>query len=150
MRSMKTSSSEGLERVQISFGRSRSGAIAASSAASSRPDTCRLVPNGATMSTPGRWLNSSAKALAVARTHRIGGKMQAGDHLLDGAVCQQHAIGDVSDLVAALGLVHVMGGDQHGEPVGRERVDLVPELTPRLGIDARGRLVEQEQLRTRQ
>src|SRR4029078_11253101 len=60
MRSMKTSSSEGLERVQIRSARSRWGAIPASSAASSRPDTCRLVPNGATMSTPGRSLNSSA------------------------------------------------------------------------------------------
>ena len=76
--------------------------------------------------------------------------MRAGDHLLDGAVRQQHAVGDVGDLVAALGLVHVVGGDQHREPVGRERVDLVPELAPRLGIDARGRLVEQEQLRVRQ
>ena len=63
---------------------------------------------------------------------------------------QQFAVGDVGDLVAALGLVHVVGRDQHGEPVGGERVDLVPELAPRLGIDAGGRLVEQQQLRARQ
>jgi hypothetical protein len=34
--------------------------------------------------------------------------------------------------------------------VPRERVDLVPELAPRLRIDARGRLIEQEKLRVRQ
>ena len=50
---MNTSSSEG----SIASSEARLvrgyGAIAASSAASSRPDTCRLVPNGATMSMPG-------------------------------------------------------------------------------------------------
>src|SRR5262249_33625963 len=53
-------------------------------------------------------------------------------------------------LVTALGLVHVVGGDQHGEAFGRERVDLAPELAPRFWVDARGRLVEQQQLRTGQ
>ena len=52
--------------------------------------------------------------------------------------------------MTALGLVHVMGGDQHGDALGGELVDLVPELAPRLGIDAGGRLVEQQQLRLRQ
>ena len=76
--------------------------------------------------------------------------MRGRDHLLDGAVHQQFAIGDIGDLVAALGLVHVVGGDQHGEAVGGQRMDLVPEFAPRLGVDARGRLVEQQQLRARQ
>src|SRR5438552_11318496 len=44
----------------------------------------------------------------------------------------------------------VMGGDQHGEPFRRERVNLIPEFAPRLGVDASGRLVEQEKLRIRQ
>ena len=74
-------------------------------------------------------------------------ELRAGDHLVDGAVRQQLAVGDIGDLVAALGLVHVMGRDEHGEAFGGERVDLVPELAPRLGIDAGGRLVEQQQLR---
>jgi hypothetical protein len=73
--------------------------------------------------------------------------MRSRDHLLDGAVRQQHAIGDVGDLMTALGLVHVMSRDQRGEPLGGERMDLVPELAPRLGINSRGRLVEQQQLR---
>ena len=39
-----------------------------------------------------------------------------------------------------------MGGDQHGDALRAQRVDLVPEIAPRLGIDAGGRLVEQQQL----
>ena len=57
------------------------------------------------------------------------------------------AVGDIGDLVAALRLVHVMGGDQHGQPVGRQRMDLVPEIAPRFWVDAGGRLVQQQQLR---
>ena len=57
------------------------------------------------------------------------------------------AVGDVDDAVAALGLVHVVGRDQHGQAAGGELVDLVPELAPRLGIDAGGRLVEEQELR---
>ena len=63
---------------------------------------------------------------------------------------QQIAVGDVGDLVTALGLVHVVGRHQHGEAVGGERMDLVPEVAARLGIDAGGRLVEQQQLRVGQ
>jgi hypothetical protein len=60
------------------------------------------------------------------------------------------AVGDVSDLVTALGFVHVVGRDQHGEPFGCERVDLVPEIAPRLRIDTGRRLVQQQQLWTGQ
>src|SRR5262249_5100911 len=59
--SMNTSSRLGAESVQVSAGSLRYGAIAASSAARSRPETCRLVPNGATMSTPGAWESSAAR-----------------------------------------------------------------------------------------
>ena len=60
---------------------------------------------------------------------------------------EQPAVGDIGDPVAALGLVHVVGADQDRDAAGGERVDLLPELAPRLRIDARGRLVEQQQLR---
>ena len=53
--------------------------------------------------------------------------MRLRDHLVDGAVREQLAIGDIGDLVTALGLVHVMGRDEHGQAVGGERMDLVPE-----------------------
>jgi hypothetical protein len=57
------------------------------------------------------------------------------------------SVGNVADAVAALGLVHVMGRDEHGQAVGCEPMNLVPELAPRLRIDACGRLIEQQQLR---
>ena len=69
------------------------------------------------------------------------------DHLVDRAGGQHLAVGDVADAVAALGLVHVVGGDQHGQPAAGEAMDLVPELAPRLRVDAGRRLVEQQQLR---
>ena len=71
-------------------------------------------------------------------------------HLTRGAFGQQLAESDVSDLMTAFGLVHVVGRDQHGDAVGGEVVDLVPELAPRLGLDAGGRLIEQKQLGLRQ
>ncbi len=84
--------------------------------------------------------------LQVGAAHRVGAQVRLRDHLLDGALRQQLAVGDVGDLVAALGLVHVVGGDQHAHALGGELVDLAPELAPRLGVDAGGRLVEQQQL----
>src|SRR5262249_12552203 len=53
IRSMNTSSSEGSDFTQCKSGSLRYGAMAASSASGSRPETCRLVPNGATESMPG-------------------------------------------------------------------------------------------------
>src|SRR5262249_26800571 len=57
------------------------------------------------------------------------------------------ALVDVDDPVAAFGLVHVMGADEDGEPVLAQAMDLFPEFAPRLGIDAGGRLIEQQQTR---
>src|SRR5687768_17341433 len=48
--------------------------------------------------------------------------------------------------MAALGLVHVVGGHEYGDAFGGEAVDVVPEVAPRAGIDTRGGLVEQQQL----
>ena len=59
---------------------------------------------------------------------------------------QQLAVGNIVDAVTAFGLVHVMGRDQHRQPVGGARMDLVPELAPRFRIDPGRRLVEQQQL----
>ena len=69
------------------------------------------------------------------------------DHLVRRAARQRPAAGDISDLVTALGLVHVVGRDQHGHALARQRVDLVPEGAPRLGVDPRRRLVQQQQVR---
>src|SRR6202790_5505878 len=56
-------------------------------------------------------------------------------------------IGDIGDLVTAFGLVHVMGGDQYGQPLRRQRVDLVPEIAPPLGSEAAGRLAQEQKWR---
>src|SRR5262249_7008746 len=69
------------------------------------------------------------------------------DHLVDRTMREQDTVGNVSNLVTALRLVRVMGGDKRRQPVPSERVDLVPEFAPRLWIDASRRLVEQEKLR---
>ena len=76
--------------------------------------------------------------------------MRIGDDLAHAAAREHLAKGDVRDLVAALRFVHVVGGDENGEATGGEVMDLVPEVAPRLGVDAGGRLVEQEQLRVGQ
>src|SRR4051812_8437914 len=90
------------------------------------------------------------QALAVRTADRVGGQVRGGDYVRNRAVYEQHPIGDVGDLVAAFGFVHVVGGDKDGEPLGRERMDLVPELAPRLRIDPGGGLVEQQQTWIRQ
>src|ERR1700730_5241319 len=60
--SMNTSSSDGVERIQARRGSVREGGGAASSALPSRPETCRLAPKGATLSTPGLAASLSASA----------------------------------------------------------------------------------------
>ena len=40
-----------------------------------------------------------------------------------------------------------MGGNQHGDALRGELVDLVPEVAPRAGVDAGGGLVQQQQAR---
>ncbi len=76
-----------------------------------------------------------------------GGEPRILHHLRHGAGGQQFAVGDVGDAVAALGFVHVVGRNQHGQPAAREVMDLVPEFASGLGIDAGGRLVQQQQAR---
>ena len=52
---------------------------------------------------------------------------------------------EIDDALAALGLVHVVGRDERRQALDRHVVDEVPEFAPRLGVDAGGRLVEQQQ-----
>ncbi len=70
-----------------------------------------------------------------------------GDDFLGRAAREQFAEGDVRQAVAALRLVHVVRGDQEGQALGGEPVDLLPEIAARLRVHAGGRLVEQKQFR---
>ena len=68
------------------------------------------------------------------------------DHLADGAVREELAVGDVGERVAALGLVHVVRAHEHGDAGVGEIVDMVPEFAACARIHARGGLVEEKQL----
>src|SRR4029077_2713177 len=63
------------------------------------------------------------------------------------AVGDELAVINVGDVTAALGFVHVVGGNEEGDAVTGKLEQQVPELTPRDGIDARGGFVEEQQLR---
>ena len=78
----------------------------------------------------------AARALGVHRRERAQVVGAAGRHHLREV--------EVADLAAALGLVHVVRGDEQRDPLGRELEEQVPELAPRHRIDARGGLVEED------
>ena len=54
---------------------------------------------------------------------------------------------EVADLAAALGLVHVVRGDEERDALGGELEQQVPQLAARDRIDAGGRLVEEDHAR---
>ena len=87
------------------------------------------------------------KTFAVFSVDGEGRQTRIRDHLAHAATREHAPEGDIRDLVAALRFVHVMGGDKNGEAAGREVVNLAPEIAPRLGVDTRRRLVEEEELR---
>src|SRR6266849_3920505 len=62
------------------------------------------------------------------------------------AVCDEFAVVDVGDVAAALGFVHVMGGDEKGDAVAGEFEEEIPKLAARDGVDAGGGLVKKKQL----
>jgi hypothetical protein len=53
-------------------------------------------------------------------------------------------VGEVSESVAALGLIHVVGRDEDGETAGSELMNFIPEFTAGLGVDTGGGLVKEE------
>ncbi len=48
-----------------------------------------------------------------------------------------------------VGLVEVLGGQEHGRPAADERVERVPERDPAAQVEARRRLVEEQDRRAR-
>ncbi len=79
----------------------------------------------------------------IATGCRIGDEPGLREDLIHRPVREQNPVGDVGNLVTALGFVHVMGRYQHRQPFAGEDVDLVPELAPRFRVDTGGRLVKQ-------
>jgi hypothetical protein len=73
-----------------------------------------------------------------------GSALELGGRALD----REPAVGEDADTVGeALGLVEVLGREQHGHPVIAQRADLVPQRLPGDGIEAGGRLVEEDHAR---
>src|SRR4029450_13823389 len=66
---------------------------------------------------------------------------------VDGTVGEQSTLRNIGQPMTALGLVHVMCGDEKGEPSSGQAMNLFPEIAPCFRIESRGRFVEQEQFR---
>jgi hypothetical protein len=64
----------------------------------------------------------------------------------DGAEGDEPGHVDVAEAAAALGLVHVVGGDEEGDTLAGELEEEVPEGAAGDGVDAGGRLVEEDDL----
>ena len=76
-------------------------------------------------------------------------RLRAGQHLGRGRVHQHAAIGHGHQVLESLGLFHVSRGHQHRHvrPLAAQAFDQGPELAARERVHARGRLVEDEQIR---
>jgi hypothetical protein len=55
------------------------------------------------------FVSKSRDCFAIRRTDHHGCQLRVGNDLVDGAAGQHFAERDISDFMAALGLVHVMG-----------------------------------------
>ena len=118
-----------------------------SSAAASSPLTWSIVAEGDGLLDTRLGAKLVRELDHIGSVDRPGGQAGVVDDLVHRAVGQQVAVGDIGELVASLGFVHVVGGDEKGQALGGEAVDVLPEIAPRLWIDPRRRLVEQEQFR---
>ena len=94
-------------------------AMARSSAAASSPLTCSRLPKATACSTPGCSRSCSASASRSGPVTDQVVRRASRDDLGDGAVGEQLAVGDVGEPMAALGLVHVVRGDEEGQALGR-------------------------------
>ena len=66
--------------------------------------------------------------------------------LLRGSLSDDVPALDECQAIAVLGLVHVMGGDEHGHAVGSKAVQQIPEGAPRKRVNAGGGFVQKENL----
>ena len=74
---------------------------------------------------------------------RVGGD-EVGRGVLGGEATAVHDRQAVAEL---FGLVHVVGGDDQGDPLELQPVEAVPQEMAGLGVEAGGRFVEDEELR---
>ena len=97
----------------------------------------------------GAWARRSMRWVRGLRSRRGGaGRVGVGELLEfgDGADGDQLGDVDVAEPAAALGLVHVVGGDEEGDALAGESEEEVPERAAGDGVDAGGGLVEEDDL----
>jgi hypothetical protein len=108
------------------------------------PATCSAAAEGATLCTPGAARSGRHSGVTSARDLHHRQPRRLDDFALR-AARQQAAVGDVGQLVAALGLVHVVGGDQHRDALRRQRWIWSQKSRRALGSTPGRGLVQQQQ-----
>ena len=86
--------------------------------------------------------NSSAVSISIASPPSAVRRSSSG-----GATAMRRPLDDERNLVALLGLVDVLGRDEQRPPLVAQAVELLPDGHPEEGIDAGGRLVEDQESR---
>ena len=129
---MKTSSSRAGTSFHDQAGASVKPSIAARAPRGPGRATRSARPKTAALSTPGACRSfratGSISSPIASNTTRCG----VAHHFVGRALHDQPAAGKIDDAVAALGLVHVVGRDEHGHALGGHVVDQVPEFAARL------------------
>ena len=95
----------------------------------------------------GRSVRSPSEGTVRLRHRTIGTRASGPPKFADASDVDQPAAEDDAGAIAELrGLVEVVRGQQDRGALGLERPDELPELAPSLGVEARGGLVEEQQL----
>ncbi len=83
----------------------------------------------------------------IRAAHRPGGEFRTRDHFRDRSMSEQVPVGKISDPMASLRFIHVVSGDEEGEALGCQQMDLFPKITTGFGIDPRSGFIKEEQTR---
>jgi hypothetical protein len=116
-------------------------------AAPARTTTRTAAPWGADGEDVGAGGEGLLESVAVVGVQQQRLVLEAPDQGVGRALGQQAPVVEQADALAAGGLVHVGRGDDDGHALVEELVQQVPELAAADGVDAVGRLVEQQHAR---
>src|SRR5207248_10555636 len=78
----------------------------------------------------------------IGSTHRPNRQADARNHYIRGSSGKQFAFGNISKALTSLSLIHVVGGDEKGQRLCGELMNLFPKIASRFWIDTRCRLVQ--------
>ncbi len=140
----------GVDRAAVDSRRSRWSPPAASARAraASRPVTCSVSPNADGLLDARHAAQPLGERGEIGPADRERGETSAPRSPRAAVPCaSRRPYAMYASLWQRSRLVHVVRADEHRDALRGEPVQLLPEFAPRIGIDARGRLVEQEQAR---